>query len=314
MNGTTVFQTFFQWTELSGIMTLDIQYKDTSNCAGELVLHNCTMMTAQVEYPVVVNNNTIALDPESTISNDIIDHIINISDPTWQGPATLAGYYLALRNRFDSEAQLKFGGAIGYDLSTTGSAATQYAVTETNDGSSPGNNCSLYFKDPTSDIIASARELMFRTAIAAANSSTIQHVAASQTITVAVYLSQYRYLAVASAITAATIVVVTLTFYGYWHLGRKVTMSPIETAKAFNAPLLRNYDSNAPVNSLIREIGNRSVRYGAVTVSVALEGDVARKESLHATTPQVTSDWQMRLELADEQFVHAPRKGWTFSG
>lgn len=54
--------------------------------------------------------------------------------------------------------------------------------------------CGIQFNDPTSNLLANARELLFRTAVAAANSSNIQHIPASQVQTVAVYQSHYLYL------------------------------------------------------------------------------------------------------------------------
>ena len=41
-------------------------------------------------------------------------------------------------------------------------------------------------------------------------------------------------------------------------------MSPIETAKAFNAPLLAQEHPNAEVTELVKGAGNKPVRYGEV--------------------------------------------------
>ena len=63
-------------------------------------------------------------------------------------------------------------------------------------------------------------------------------------------------------------------FYGYWALGRKVSMSPVETAKAFNTPTLRGTDSNTKSRALLREIENRPVQYGMVPLrDVRASGD-----------------------------------------
>lgn len=101
-------------------------------------------------------------------------------------------------------------------------------------------------------MLASARELMFRTAIAAANSSDVQTVSAVQTGQQAVYESHYLYLGLAVLVTALGIIFVAPTFHGYWILGRTVSMSPIETAKALNAPMLSSIDSNANANTLLK--------------------------------------------------------------
>lgn len=43
-------------------------------------------------------------------------------------------------------------------------------------------------------------------------------------------------------------------------------MSPVEIAKAFSAHMLYSSDSNAMTDQLLRDIGGRRVRYGAVAV------------------------------------------------
>nr|KAK5436956.1 hypothetical protein LTR18_009321 [Exophiala xenobiotica] len=324
INGTNVFQSLFDWKVASGNMSLNIQYKDKSPCTGDLIVKNCTMQTALVSYPVVIDsNNTISLDPSTTIFDDRLAHQININfDSAIAGPTTLGGYYLALKNKFNSEAHLRWVGAVGYELLTTGSTATQYAVTNvtTGDGFAIGSSCDLSFTDPTMDLIASARELMFRTAldIAAGNSSLIQSVSGAQSNTPAVYESQYLYLIIAAILTGIAVFVVTLTFVGYSVLGRSVSMSPLEIAKAFNAPLLESADSNADVKSLMCVVGERSVRYGAVSLDGSLDtGDTSAvgKNEMQARQAHVPSEiegGQKRLEMADERLVQMPRKGWKF--
>lgn len=325
INGTNVFQSLFDWQVPSGNMSLNIQYKDKSPCTGDLIVQNCTMQTALVSYPIVIDsNNTISLDPSTTIFDDIISHKINIDfDRAEFGLTTLGGYYLALKNKFNSEAHLRWVGAVGYELLTTGSTATQYAVTNvaTGDSLDIGSSCALTFTDPTMDLIASARELMFRTAlgIATGNSSLTQTVSGSQFTTPAVYESQYLYLGIAVILTSIAVFFVTLTFAGYSTLGRSVSMSPLEIAKAFNAPLLEGVDSNADVKSLMRVVGERSVKYGAVSIDAAVDtaGTYAvRKEDTQARMAYVASDdgGQTRLEMADERLVQMPRRGWKFLG
>ncbi|KAK5216845.1 hypothetical protein LTR72_010215 [Exophiala xenobiotica] len=319
INGTVVFQTLFDWEAASGNMSLNIQYKDKSPCTGDLTVKNCTMHTALVSYPIVIDSNdTISLDPSTTIFDDVLSHQINIgSDPYSSGPTTIGGYNLALKNKFNSEAHLRCVGADGYELLTTGSTATQYAVTNVSTVDI-GSSCALTFNDPTTDLIASARELMFRTAldIAAGNSSLIQSV--SGVYTPAVYESQYLYLVIAAILTGIAVFFVTLTFAGYSVLSRSVSMSPLEIAKAFNAPLLESADSNADVKSLMCVVGERSVRYGAVSLDGSLDtGDTfaVGKNEMQARQAHVPSEiegGQKRLEMADERLVQMPRKGWKF--
>ncbi|PVH77582.1 hypothetical protein DL98DRAFT_591181 [Cadophora sp. DSE1049] len=52
-------------------------------------------------------------------------------------------------------------------------------------------------------------------------------------------------------------------YYGYWELGRPVTLGPFEIAAAFRAPDL-HHPTNAPIETLIKEVGGRKVKFGEV--------------------------------------------------
>lgn len=156
---------------------------------------------------------------------------------------------------------------------------------------------------------------MFQTAVSSQNNSDIQHVSSSESATHPVYQSHYEFLAIALALTILAILFVTATFRGYWHLGRTMTMSPIELAKAFNAPLLSNEDSNAEVEGLVSKVGDKAVRYGVVTSGFE-RGDATKNYSRVTASgfDTDTSRQNMRLEIADEGVVGVPERGWKFSG
>lgn len=312
INGTQVFISSFDWGVTSAQnIGLNIQYKNSPECYGDLVVQNCTLRSATVQYPVVINGNdsTIALDPASTIYDDVVTEISATTVENRQGPTALGGLWLALSNRFNSEAHLRWAGAVGYELLNEGATANQYVLINGSGrdqygGYSPGTSCSLYYQDPVNDLLQSARELMFRAAVAAANSSSIQHVQAHQTSTRPIYESHYVFLAIATAVTAIAIACVSLTFRGYWRLGREFSMGPIEIATAFNAPMLRGAESNADAKTLLDEVGGQPVKYGAVGTSETngTVGDGYGTDVL----PNI------RLQMADPRFVRTPQEGWRF--
>jgi hypothetical protein len=49
-------------------------------------------------------------------------------------------------------------------------------------------------------------------------------------------------------------------------LGRQVGLSPLETAKAFGAPLMTNATMANDAGDLLDEVGDGRLRYGEVTV------------------------------------------------
>lgn len=100
--------------------------------------------------------------------------------------------------------------------------------------------------------------------------------------TVSVYKAQFAYTAAAIGVTYLTSVLVLFLLRSVWGTqGRVFSMSPLEIAKAFNAPLLANLSSNSTGEELAQTVPEDvKVRYGE-----AIRGVVKRK----AWTPSVRS-------------------------
>ena len=301
-NGTLSFGSYLEWSfQNPGIVSLGVQYKNDPACDGELQIRNCTMTAAVVDYPVIINGNKsiIELLPGSSMFDDKVINHTDVALATTSGPTTLGGFGKALSNTYNSEANLRFVGAVGYELITTGATANRYAVINQNSttGSGMGSyaNCDLSFRDPSNDLVQAVRSLMFRTAIAAANSSIpadSQYVTAQESNTLPIYESHYLYLGLAVLVTSLGWLAMLPIFGGWWHLGRTVTMSPVETGKAFRAPMLASSDGNAEIDNLLTEVGTRPIRYGAVA----------------------TGGEYSRLELHEPRYVQKPWGGQTFGG
>jgi hypothetical protein len=79
------------------------------------------------------------------------------------------------------------------------------------------------------------------------------------------FRTDYGYLACAAVLMLAATAAIVPTLWGWWKLGRPVTMSPIETARAFQTPLLSDASvlpmSNAVVEELIGTYGTKKVKY-----------------------------------------------------
>lgn len=266
-DGSQVFLSDYAWTAGEpSQLRISVQYKDVDTCSGFIQIQNCTLNAANVDYPVIINGNssTIALDPSTTIFDDNVRTATHFGDILYPqpGPSTLAGFALALANQYNSVANIRWVGAVGYELTNTGSTASRYVNTST--VSAYNSNCSLAFNDPMQELLAAARELMFRTAIAAANGTNIQTVSAQQITRAAVYESHYAYMVGALAITLLAMLLVLPSFHGYWQLGRQVSMSPLEIGKAFGAESLNPINSNARADQIVKRLGDNEIRYGLV--------------------------------------------------
>ena len=65
------------------------------------------------------------------------------------------------------------------------------------------------------------------------------------------------------------------TYWDYWTLGREVSFSPLELAKAFDAPGLRSQLSNSEAGAMAKAMGDQEVRFGAVQG----DGEVGSKDA-----------------------------------
>jgi hypothetical protein len=122
----------------------------------------------------------------------------------------------------------------------------------------------MAWTDPTPGIIDGIRELIFRTAIAATNTTTQQIFPATDTVALTVYVSHYGYLAAALIVMFLGVCLVFPIFVGWWQLGRKVSLSPMEIANAFEAPLLIENQASGDVKMLLKGVGSMDLRYGEV--------------------------------------------------
>lgn len=154
------------------------------------------------------------------------------------------------------------------------------------------------------DIINAIREIAFRTSVSAASNTSlpgsVETVPFKGTATQIVYVTNYHYTFIAATVSLLGILAVIPTFWGWWEDGREVRMTPLEIAKAFDAPLLAQADGNATVNKLTAQLGERCIRYGEVLQPGEQEVDgVARRKA--------------KLAFCDADSVMRPGSGKTYS-
>lgn len=163
-----------------GTFNLGVQYKGTEDCRGTLVVRNCTFKPATVIYPVSIDGNTssISLAAGTTIFDDKLLNFSAIS-PMYQyiglNISTYGGFFKALSDTYVSSLSMNYNDhEIGYQIFNEGALSNQYLNASKYLESL---NCSMSFFDPTDDIVAAIRELMFRTAMASANgqAADVQH-------------------------------------------------------------------------------------------------------------------------------------------
>jgi hypothetical protein len=79
-----------------------------------------------------------------------------------------------------------------------------------------------------------------------------------------VYDVSYVFMALGMVASFGGVVAILPLYYGYWELGRTVSLNPLEIARAYGAPLLDGIDGNMGARDIEIEKGHLTVRYGAV--------------------------------------------------
>ncbi|KAG9245188.1 hypothetical protein BJ878DRAFT_541554 [Calycina marina] len=74
-----------------------------------------------------------------------------------------------------------------------------------------------------------------------------------------IYRVVWKWWAASLAVTLAVILFVLPTFWGFWTLARRTTLSPFETARAFHAPIIQDAPPNLDTKELLRTVGNKNL-------------------------------------------------------
>jgi hypothetical protein len=123
-------------------------------------------------------------------------------------------------------------------------------------------NCALKWSSPTDYVLDSMQDFMFRAALRAAKRTDSQTFSIRRAKRRLVFHSVYGYLAAASTTTLFGTFFVLIRLQGRWSLGRAVSLSPLETANAFCAPLMERVRyNNITVDGILEDIGQTRVKY-----------------------------------------------------
>ncbi|MCJ1437803.1 hypothetical protein MMC27_007190 [Xylographa pallens] len=290
----------------SSVIQVNTTFKPDSGCTGQLVATTCDLQVATVEYHVIITNDTVTLAARPSTVNDTIELQYPAREAAGLGvwPSTIGGIAFAAGNLYTSNVTLEETGVLA--VQATGPMSYTYIAS---DQQSYGT-CDMSWTDPTADVLAAIRQMTFRSAISLSNGTTQQTVQATDFTTYTVYVSDFAYLGGAVTLIILNTCVLFPLFLGWWHLGRTTSLSPIEVAKAFRAPLLRDSDCNGDIDMLLEETGFRKARYGVVNeqeltpidaVSAHLDDNEGGMETI-----------RQRLEIARLGSVSLPFEGHTY--
>jgi hypothetical protein len=143
--------------------------------------------------------------------------------------------------------------------------------------------CGTTWTDPMPDMIHAMQNLAFRTTVAMATapdslfapalagaaladlrSAWTQRIPITGYRTLPVYHTSPLLVALGIAVSLIGVVAVIPLYYGFWEMGRKVSMNPLEIARAFGAPVMEDLDGNITRDMICVERGGMGVKYGAL--------------------------------------------------
>ncbi|EME40731.1 hypothetical protein DOTSEDRAFT_55859 [Dothistroma septosporum NZE10] len=232
-----------------------------------------TTLKQQNHFPIIHYNDVH--ESHATTSND--------------SRTRLGGVTQGLNTYLGGNASMYYDPITGFQLDQSGNAPV-YLTNDlgTQEGRAQSKNlCGFRYNDPMTpqtfqnnaaadpahhydvpSIIGKINQIMFATALDISNEDNDKDTVAGTLSRPATvyrdtihYVIDKGYMWGAFASIMACIVCVLPVYWGYWQLGRKVTLGPLEIAAAFRAPNL-NHDSNAPIKEVIGEIGERRVKFG----------------------------------------------------
>lgn len=275
-----------------------------------MVTSTCRLQIGLVRHSVELTNGSLSLHRQPIpLGNGAINRTVETWWP-WietsgngKFPTSIGGIAKAAGSLYDSEISLY---DIGGSLQMFSEGTMGYTYRNSTDGVL--GDAAMSWTDPTADVIATLQELTFRFAVYNTNDTTPLVKGAndgeakprrlrvrrqegggataeengggggggSETVTINIYASHFGYLGAALAVMLVATMAVFPLFYGWWNLGRDVSMSPVEIAKAFKAPHTEGADANASVDKLLRQIGKRKARYGVVATTEFEGADSSR--------------------------------------
>jgi len=265
---------------------------DNSTCIATIVNDTCDINVASVQYPVIVENQTITLDLDKYPSigefEPYAGDLLNASRGDPAGP--LGGLEWSFNFRWWTFNELfQFRDPATNStiyLTRMGSPVIshQYAFYNKED-STNAYSCVVTFNRPTDDIVKSIPQIMFRAGLNFAAANDTRPIPMVQTTPTLVYQSDYSWFAIAIAVTAIATFGCVIPLWGWWDLGRKATLNPIETAKAFNIPRLRTAGHGCGAKDIVKDVGNLRVGYIQVQLQDATGNSVPSMELRPLETP-----------------------------
>jgi hypothetical protein len=257
------------------ILYLDTQYVSdlSEDCIATVTTESCSMIPAIVLYSISVKNGVISpnltwsLDNRAVVSNTTSTADADLKNPT--GP--LQGIQKAFLPVFESRAilrKLQDGKATDYSLDRSKRAAFwadifHFTYSSRSYSDTTARNCPLLWDSPARTVMDRIFDYMFRSAleVARADDSNTQKVAATYKTEHYWYITNFRWLAASIAVMTLGVAAALSLLWGWWQLQHCPTLSPLETGRAFGAPIFAAAAPKMEASSIVKEVGHERVAF-----------------------------------------------------
>jgi len=253
------------------------------SCPAMLHTRSCELRPALLNYQIYIFNYTVPGDRSSYsifVESDNYDDdddyfgtgsgIVELLHPYESqqpyAPSTLGGMQQALQANFGSQLQTTYIGETGWEVYQIGT------LPDLSENYSPHGYCDYDYVDPMPYILPSLNTLTFLTAWDTGSLKPMptsphpflyQKLNATQIGTQIYYKSHNAYLFGALASTLVCILCILPAYWGFWELGRAVSLGPFEIANALRAPVFEPVPGGAGhVREVLKAVGRQKVRYG----------------------------------------------------
>jgi hypothetical protein len=241
----------------------------TKNCMATVIQDKCKIHMAIADFPVIIEGNTIALEPQSIPDMNSPNRTYSAGD-TLDAPnnalaGPLRGISYASHSFFESYTKVpisEFWETMGVP------AETFYIYPNASSTEDIPIGCRLLWRSPTEWALNSMREIIFRVAINSnkQTNSTIrgngvpvpQTFKTTQVTTELAFQSSYAWLAGGIAVEIIAVVLAVMLTWGWWDLTREVSLSPVETIQVM--PHI-SHGGDRDVDDIIKTDGDMRVRY-----------------------------------------------------
>ncbi|KAH0344382.1 hypothetical protein KCU83_g8401, partial [Aureobasidium melanogenum] len=297
------------------VVSYPVTIEDTTGSNSEIYVSNMYLGYNTTSYGGQVSYYSKALNTYYTADDDVTEftnrtlydptlHQLNdysvvrykdvLEDPTFftGGTPTVIGGIAEILNRYLAGTSTMHYDRGQFSVTSTGAAGTLPFDPERN----TSTGCDFKYRDPLDSAILQINSLMFVLAVDPwgqnndNNLNLTERFKATQYGTSIHYVTNRRYMWAALAMMMVCILCVLPSYWGYWQLGRDVTLGPFEIANAFRAPVLDHPAvANAGVKDLIREVGQREVKYGAMVQNDASGRlAIAEPEAVRRVHPRIS--------------------------